>query len=395
MRGFHLIAATICLTTAVLTAAEGDPGGFRIPEELLRRGIVAEGDVTPLHRALAKASQGGSFTVGILGGSITQGAKASRKELHYSGHVMQWWKSQFPNTRFQLVNAGIGATNSMYGALRAERDLLSTNPDLIIVEYAVNDGATQEFAESYEGVLRQILARPGPPALLLLFMMNEKGGNAQEWQSKLGTHYGLPMVSYRDLLWPEIEAKRLTWPQISPDTVHPNDLGHAYTGKLLCALFDRAVATRPQALREASKPLPAPLLTDCFQFTQLREAGTLEPIANQGWERDAAQASNPCWKSTKPGSTIEFEMPGERLFFSYWRIRGPLGQARVTVDDGAPVMFDAWFEQTWGGYRDMKMLLRDQPGKHRVRIELVAERNPQSSGNEFRILCLGAAGRAK
>lgn len=390
-----MIAAAAFLATVALAADQTGPVPQPIPDALLERAIVAEGDFTPLHRAFSKASQGGTFTVGILGGSITQGAKASRKELHYSGHVMQWWKSQFPNARFELVNAGIGATNSMYGALRAERDLLSKHPHVVILEYAVNDGPSQEFAESYEGVVRQILARPGPPALMLLFMMNDKGANAQEWQSKLGKHYGLPMVSYRDLLWPEIEAKRLTWQQISPDTVHPNDLGHAYTGKLLCALLDRAAAKRPSAEPQAPKPLPMPLLTDCFQYTQLQEARALQPVANQGWEYEAAQGGNACWKSAQPGSVIEFEVPGERLFFSYWRIRGPFGKARVTVDGGEPAIFDAWFEQTWGGYRDMKMILRDKPGKHRVRIELLAEKNPQSPGNEFRILCLGAAGRAR
>ena len=34
--------------------------------------------------------------------------------------------------------------------------------------------------------------------------MNNAGGNAQEWHGKVGEHYGLPMVSFRDALWPEV-----------------------------------------------------------------------------------------------------------------------------------------------------------------------------------------------
>jgi len=29
--------------------------------------------------------------------------------------------------------------------------------------------------------------------IFMLFMMNQNGGNAQEWFAKVGAHYGLPM----------------------------------------------------------------------------------------------------------------------------------------------------------------------------------------------------------
>jgi hypothetical protein len=43
-----------------------------------------------------------------------------------------------------------------------------------------------------------------------------------------------------------------------------------------------------------------------------------------------------------------------------------------------------WFDQTRGGYRQTILLARDlRPGKHKVSIEIVPEKNPQSSGHEF------------
>ena len=49
-----------------------------------------------------------------------------------------WWNGQF-SAGSTLINAGIGATDSDYGCLRVQRDVLSQNPDLVIVEFAVND----------------------------------------------------------------------------------------------------------------------------------------------------------------------------------------------------------------------------------------------------------------
>lgn len=366
-----------------------------LPREWLARAVTAEGDPARLHRLFQAAAKGGKYTVGVIGGSITQGASASSRDKHYSAYVVRWLKERFPAAEFAFVNAGIGATGSNYGCLRAERDLLSKGPDLVVIEYGVNDGNTREAAETYEGVVRQVLASPKRPAALLIFMMNQAGGNAQEWQTKVGAHYALPMLSYRDLLWPEIEAKRMAWTDISPDAVHPNDLGHGYAGKLLTALLDRALAGVPKEPVAEAKPFAPALLTDAYQFTALHEADALKPVSNEGWALDPGQGWNKGFKSAAPGSVVEFEVEGEQLFLSYWRIRGPMGKAKVSVDGGEPVVCDAWFEQTWGGYRNMIRLPAVKPGVHRVRIELLAEKHPESNGHEFRILCLGAAGVRK
>ena len=73
-----------------------------------------------------------------------------------------------------------------------------------------------------------------------------------------------------------------------------------------------------------------------------------------------------------------------------------MGKAVITVDGTNPVIMDAWFDQTWGGYRYMLPIRKNLlPGKHTVRIELLAEKNAQSTGTEFRVLCLGSAGIEK
>ena len=186
----------------------------------------------------------------------------------------------------------------------------------------------------------------------------------------------------------------MTWRDISPDEVHPNDIGHGYAGKLLPSLLDRALAAIPQAPAAAPpQELPAALLTDVYQFAHLFEAEDLKPATNTGWTYDPTSPWGKAWKSATPGSVLEFEITGEQLFISFWRIRGPMGQAKITIDDGPSSVQDAWFAQTWGGYRAMIQLPTGSPGKHRVRLELLADKGPESTGTEFRLLCLGTAGK--
>ncbi|MBT3374198.1 MAG: SGNH/GDSL hydrolase family protein [Lentisphaerae bacterium] len=362
--------------------------------ELVTRGTTAQGDLARVHRLFDAAVKGGRYTVGIIGGSITAGAAASSRGMHYSAYVLKWLREHFPAAEWGFVNAGIGATGSNYGCLRAQRDLLSRKPDLVVTEYGVNDGNTRECAETYEGLLRQILTSRRQPPVLMLFMMNQAGGNAQEWQSKLGRHYALPMLSYRDMLWPEIEGGRMTWRDISPDEVHPNDVGHAYAGRLLTSLLDVALATpQKDGGPAAGGPLPGPLLTDVYQSTRLLEAKGLKPTENSGWAYEEKGRPTYSWLASIPGSAIEFELAGEIFFVAYWRIRGPMGRARMTIDGQEPTVQDAWFAPTWGGYRHMVRVTAKAPGMHRIRLELLPEKHPESTGTEFRLLSIGAAGK--
>ncbi|HEY1173798.1 MAG TPA: SGNH/GDSL hydrolase family protein [Verrucomicrobiae bacterium] len=360
-----------------------------LASEAYTRSLVSAGDTARLQRVLVKAREGKPIVVGVIGGSITQGAKASKPELKYGALVAQWWRTNFPNSKVEFVNAGIGATGSNYGALRVGRDLLAKNPDFIVVEYAVNDGNVKESAETLEGLVRQILKAPNQPAVVMLFTMNKSGGNAQEWHSKVGAHYGIPMVSFRDALWPEIQAGKLKWEDVEADEVHPNDRGHAYAAEFVTRFVD-SVEKKSARADSMIGALPPPLFSDRFEFTKLLEAGDLKPVANKGWAYDE---KNKAWQSETPGSVIEFEIDGTLIYDMCWRIKGPMGRAKISVDDKAPQTREAWFNQTWGGYRVTSELARDiAPGKHRVKVELLAEKNAESTGTQFRVLGLGAAG---
>ena len=387
---FPVLISCLWSKTSQGLAAQSDENA------LCTRSLVSAGDTARLQRALVKARRGEPVTVGVIGGSITQGAGASQPERRYGDLVAAWWRKTFPQAKIEYVNAGIGATGSDYGALRAKRDLLSHHPDFVVVEYAVNDSDNDAAAETLEGLVRQILGEPNSPAVMLLFTMNQSGGNAQKAHAKVGWHYDLPMVSFRDALWPEIEQGRMKWVDVEADVVHPNDRGHAYCAKFIVQVLEKVLGeVAAGALPRQIKPTPAPLFSDLFEHVALFEADALKPVANQGWTYDATQPSNKCWKTDQPGSAIEFLIEGKVILIMDWHIRGPMGQAKVQVDDLPPVVREGWFDQTWGGYRMTTIIARDlKPGQHRVKLQLLPESNPQSTGHDFRLLGLAAAGVA-
>ena len=121
-----------------------------------------------LKQLLRRAAAGEELTVGFLGGSITQGSLSSTPETCYAFRVYRWFVRTFPQASFHYVNAGIGGTSSHYGVARAVTDVLMYQPDFVVVDFSVNDLKVPFRQETYEGVVRKLLAWPSHPAVVLL-----------------------------------------------------------------------------------------------------------------------------------------------------------------------------------------------------------------------------------
>lgn len=344
-------------------------------DKMYSRAVVDAGNTSRLKHVFEKAKRGEKITVGVIGGSITQGACASKPENRWANLVTKWWKKKFPKAKIELVNAGIGATGSLYGAARAQNHLLKYKPDFVVVEYAVNDPNDEEHAKSMEGLLRQILDSPKKTAVMMLFTMNKNGQNAQQWHSKVGRHYGIPMISYRDAVWPEVAKGKITWKDISPDEVHPNDRGHKYCAAFLTRFLDGVLDGNTK------NEVPEPLFTDIYETARQFCRNDLVPTSNKGWKKNKNG-----WEAGKPGSEIAFEVPGRLIAIRFYRVCGDMGIVKVTVDGKNPVKLNGWFGATWGGYTPTEIVAKGlSPGVHKVRIRLLEDKAAESKGHKFEI----------
>ncbi len=135
--------AALCFAPSLLAANEG-------PEFPPVRAAVECTPRNGLPNFLAKAAAGGEIKVAYLGGSITAQPGYRVKTLAHLG-------SLYSKAQFREVNAAIGGTGSDLGVFRLEHDVLDAKPDLLFVEFAVNDGGVQpvEIVKAMEGIVRK------------------------------------------------------------------------------------------------------------------------------------------------------------------------------------------------------------------------------------------------
>ncbi|MCI2047993.1 MAG: SGNH/GDSL hydrolase family protein [Faecalibacterium sp.] len=239
------------------------PVDFAAPayQELLARSLYSRGNNARLKKAFARAQRGEEITLAFLGGSITQGAGA--KPIHTQCYSYQaWQKTQaLLGHPVQFVKAGIGGTPSELGMIRLERDILRKGtPDILVIEFAVNDNDDETQGRCYESLIRKALSLPGEPAVVLLFSVFCDDWNLQDRCGPIGRYYDLPMVSVLDAVVPQfgLDAKAggvISKRQYFYDSYHPTNDGHRVMADCLVHLFHevgRAEADAPISMPEKS-----------------------------------------------------------------------------------------------------------------------------------------------
>jgi hypothetical protein len=119
----------------------------------------------------------------------------------------------------------------------------AVQPDIVIVEFAVNDADDETNGVCYESLVLKALNTANAPAVILLFSVFESDWNLQERLSPVGFRYGLPMVSIKDAVTEqfrltEAEGRFISKQDFFADIYHPTNAGHAIMADSLTLLFE-------------------------------------------------------------------------------------------------------------------------------------------------------------
>ena len=255
-----------------ITAALQQQGYY---EPLFQKAIANEGNKALLAKALQKAKSGKNLTVVGLGGSITQGALATAAENRYGERVAAWLQQQFPAVRVNYINSGIGATTSLLGKARMAEQVLSYNPDLVLVDFTTNDQDEQRYAYSYEAVIRTLLEHKIATVAILFGAVEsskynggngtcERKPNREAMHLPVLEYYNVPTVNYYGALWDYLDSNKdgksdgadlAQWTALWGDYIHPNNAGHRLAANAV-SYYLQTVLNELQTIDQTVPALP-------------------------------------------------------------------------------------------------------------------------------------------
>jgi hypothetical protein len=340
----------------------------------------------------AKIESGKPVRIAYLGGSITA-APGWRVQSR------QWFQEQYPKAKVEEIHAAIGGTGSDLGVFRLGNDVLRHEPDLLFVEFAVNDGgaAPERIHKAMEGIVRQTWQTDPTVDICYVYTVSLpvlpelRAGKMQRSASameELADHYGIPSIHFGvkvaeleaagELVFKAPKPKDLkgSRPMVfSTDGVHPHvDTGHW--------VYTEAIARSWPAIRTAgAKPrnhaLTRPVRADNWE--QAKQVAITPAMLQGDWEKLPAdhtlskrfRRNMPVlYRAKDPGDSLVFDFKGTTA--AVFDLLGPDGgQLLVRLDDLKPVVrnrIDGYC--TYHRMAKTPVATEAKAGRHRVRITL-------------------------
>jgi hypothetical protein len=312
----------------------------------------------------AKLERGDPVNICYLGGSITAQEGWRPKSLI-------WFQQQYPADSISQINAAIGGTGSDLGVFRLRHDVLDKKPDLLFVEFAVNDAGAppEQIYRAMEGIVRQTW-RDNPYvdicfvytiAAAMVEPLNQgELPRSYAAMEKIAEHYDIPSINMGlevarleqagKLVFkgpkPENEAAKASLVGkilFSPDGTHPYpDTGHP--------LYLASIVRSMDRIKSVGKAVPhilgEPFVADNWENAKMiplenaRLKGRwtkLDPTTNSVAKTFSNRLPE-IWRANQPGDSIEFKFHGTTV--AIYDVVGPdCGQVVVTLDHQKPVTF--------------------------------------------------------
>jgi len=310
-----------------------------------------------LPNLFAKLEAGEPVRIAYLGGSITA-------QPGWRVYTTRWLQEQYPKAKVSEIYAAIGGTGSTLGVYRNRKDVVAHRPDLLFVEFAVNDGGTppDEIHRAMEGLVRQTWEANPQTDICFVYTLHEnmlatlKSGRfprSATAMERIADHYAIPTIHLA------LEAARLDregrllmkakLPKtddekaalgdrfvFAPDGVHP----HVETGhRMYLEALQRSL---PKCRIGLAGPheLKAPFRADHYASARMepvskaRHSDGFKPLgADAPLQKSFRQFMPELWCGT-PGESLTVKFKGTAIGF--FDIMGPDAGELVYCIDGGP-----------------------------------------------------------
>lgn len=203
--------------------------------------VVAELEKAwPTNRRVQVVCHGHSVPAGYFKTPVVDTFRAYPHLLHVAV------KERFPRAVMNVIVTAIGGENSVAGAARFERDVLSLRPDVVTIDYALNDrglGLARARAawasmiqQAQSAGVKVILLTPSPDLRAKLDDSNDPLHQHARQVRALAAEFKVALVDSL-ALFQEAKARGTKLEELMSQSNHPNAQGHALIARELNRLF--------------------------------------------------------------------------------------------------------------------------------------------------------------
>ena len=334
--------------------------------------VEGKGEAWTLANTYKKLTQDKKLNVAYLGGSVTGGTGGSNGTVSWRGQTTKWLQNTFSDAEVKEIYAAIGGSGSLWGLMRLETDVLQHNPDLVFVEFVMNDvytGMTKtQAAANIDAIIRKINEHNPETDIILVFITDEayidKDFDTKKGHRHVAEYYGIPCIDVGDAMLEELNKTGNAWSYYFNDNVHPNDIGYKVYGDAVEKSVNKWLNEAKTQTAKTHAISKTPAVTNPYTTLQRLD---ISKVIKDKWRYSATDKfgkGTTEYISPKEGAIIEVEFEGATLG-AFCRIKQGC-RLKFTVDGE---VIDYIEQGTDDSFADTILLDNLAPGKHKVQIE--------------------------
>lgn len=343
--------------------------------------IYQMGNTARLRQKVAQAEAGENTTVAYIGGSITEG---NGLDTCYAKRSYNYFAQTFGTGKnVSYINAGLSGTSSVVGLMRAQNDILNKNPDVIFIEFSVNDHPEEIYRKGFESLVRQCLEQPNDPAVIILITRAKGGYSMQDQMVKVGKNFNVPILSMDTALTKAFESGTLKKEDYYSDEYHPHAAGNALISDCIAYFYRQALKTENMSSEYTVPSTSA--------YGSEYSTGTIVPLTelkdfNAGSFKTSSHPRFPYAFDFQKGSAnspMTFTTTGKGIFIVFKSNQNSsLGVLDVTVN-GKTSSIKGNRQYAWGGPDSDCAYFQNTSGELKVSLKM------QNAASDFSIWGIG------
>ena len=302
--------------------------------------ICSMGNTARLTAKLEAAQEGKPLTLAYLGGSITEGK-------NYSTPFSNYVKNNFCNGSFKEVNAGLSGTSSVVGLVRSEKDIVSQNPDIVVIEFSVNDHEDIMYKKCFESLIKKFLSLPNEPAVIALITCSKGGYSSQTQMEAASKNFDIPVISMNNALQGAFKTGFLKADDYFSDEYHPHKNGGQLVADCMAYYLRQAMRTENRS-DSYTIPTTSAYGSEYATCYNADPSSDLRNFNSGSFTRGTGYSSLPYGYTSNGGAPMTFKVDGKGLIIVFKANSSGMGSINVTVN-GKTTKINGNKLYTWGG----------------------------------------------
>lgn len=254
-------------------------------------------------QALARIMWQDTVKLAFLGASISIGYHASPNGYGkcFPDFLEEYFRAA--GKQVESINMAVSGTNRLTGMMITQLLVKEQQPDIVFVEYSINEESYPIGLEKYESLLRMLLSLEKRPVVIPVSVFNRDGYSCEEYMLHFAKMYGNPMVGLKHSLYPLIQSGELDMNVYTEDEGHPHVDGHEFIAKAIWLAIQRSIEDNAPTL-----PIPGPMTGARFEGLKLID---LENAAPETEPCSYHEPMFPVCRKKKLGSGLVMEFDEE------------------------------------------------------------------------------------